>query len=255
MALVLQVKRGTLANRPTLAAGELYFATDTGVLYIGTASTPVSAVPATRLVNGHALSADVVVSASDLTTGAIAAARIPNGITNANSSQQSQVTVAGTFYYVAGSLIALPASPVNGIVVGTVMKWRVVLNKTAAGTGTFLVSIHMGTAGTVSDTKVVSQSIGTQTAAVDSVVIDIMVVFTAVGAGSASFYWTICPFQKAATATGFGVVTGVSGLFSGTVGSLNSTTANLKFGISFSSTTGTPTITVPYAEAEALNLV
>lgn len=39
MAIQIQVKRGVLANRPTLAAGELYYATDTQQVSVG--STPV----------------------------------------------------------------------------------------------------------------------------------------------------------------------------------------------------------------------
>lgn len=222
MALQIQIKRGVAANRPALLSGELYYATDTNALYVG--PTPTLIGPKTQL-------------------------------TNRNTVQQSQVTVAGTFYYIAGANINLPAVPLTGIVVGSTIRWRIVLNKTAAGTGTFVIAVHMGTLGTISDTKVVSQSIGTQTAAVDTVAIDVMLTFTAVGNGTATFYWTICPAQKAATATGFGVVTGASGVFSGTVSALNSTTASLKFGLSFSSTTGTPTITVPLAEAEADNLL
>lgn len=221
MAIQIQVKRGVLANRPVLVAGEFYYATDTGQLFIG--ATPVELAP--------------------------------KRLTNFNSAQQSQVTVAGTAVYVTNSNINIPASVLRGLIVGSVLKWRIILNKTAAGTGTFVIALHMGTNGTVADAKVVTQAIGTQTAVVDSMILDIMIVFIAVGAGSASFYWTICPFQKAATATGFGVAVGAAGLFSGTVGSLTSTTAGLKFGVSFASTTGTPTITVPLVEAEGLNIV
>lgn len=221
MAIQIQVKRGVLANRPSLASGELYYATDTGQLFVGPTAIEVG----------------------------------KERIANHNIAQQSQVTVAGTAVYITNSNLNIPAAVVRGLIVGSVLKWRIVLNKTAAGTGTFVIALHMGTNGTVADTKVVTQAIGTQTAVVDSIVLDIMIVFTAVGAGSASFYWTICPFQKAATATGFGVAVGAAGLFSGTVGSLNSTTAGLKFGVSFASTTGTPTITVPLVEAEGLNIV
>lgn len=35
MAIQIQVKRGVVANRPTLQDGEFYFATDTGQLYVG----------------------------------------------------------------------------------------------------------------------------------------------------------------------------------------------------------------------------
>lgn len=45
MAIQIQIKRGVLANRPTLAAGEFYFATDTQQLYLGTSGSPL-------LING-----------------------------------------------------------------------------------------------------------------------------------------------------------------------------------------------------------
>jgi hypothetical protein len=55
------------------------------------------------------------------------------------------------------------------------MRWRVSMTKTAAGTGAFDIIILMGTAGTIGgDTKEVTQSIGTQTAAVDNMTVDVV---------------------------------------------------------------------------------
>jgi hypothetical protein len=190
---------------------------------------------------------------SDLSSS-LASAQDPRGLSNHNSAQQSQVVVSGTAYYITSSNINLPASLIKGIVVGTTIQWRIVLNKTAAGTGAFAIIIYMGTNGTTSDTAEVTQTIGTQTAVVDTVAIDVQITFTAVGSSTGSFFWSIQPFQKAATATGFGVATGATGVFTGTVSSLNTTTASLIFGLGFKATTGTPTITVPLVEAEAFNL-
>jgi len=194
---------------------------------------------------------------SDIATYVLSQA-IPNtslgdGIINSNTALQSQVVSSGTAYYITNSNINVPASPKTGIVVGTTMWWDVIMTKTAAGTGTFQIVIYTGTNGTTSDTASVSQSIGTQTAAVDTMRLLVKIVFTAVGA-SGSFFWSITPITKAATAAGFGVATG-TGVFTGTVSSFNTTTSNLKFGLGFIATTGTPTITIPCVLAQSFNLV
>lgn len=54
-------------------------------------------VPTTRTVNGHALSADVVVSATDLTTGTLPAARLPNPSASTLGGVQSAAAVANQF--------------------------------------------------------------------------------------------------------------------------------------------------------------
>lgn len=187
------------------------------------------------------------------TTDGIAAVNLPNGITNGNTALQSQVVVSGTSYYITGSNLNLPATLKSGMVVGTRFRWRVAMAKTAAGTGAFAIEIRRGTNGTTADTADVSQSVGTQTAVVDSMTVDVEMVVTTTGATGA-YYWTIVPIHSAATATGFGVATGATGQFSGTVSSVALNTASLKFGLSFKATTGTPTITVPLVQASAINI-
>ena len=127
------------------------------------------------------------------------------------------------------------------------------MTKTAAGTGTFQIVIYRGTNGTTADTADVSQSIGTQTAAVDSMTVDIAVQVTATGA-TGSYRWAIIPQNKAITATGFGVATGAGGFFSGQVTGVAMNTTSLKFGLGFIATTGTPTIVVPLVNAWTQNI-
>lgn len=71
-------------------------------------------VPTSRTVNGHALSADVVVSASDLTTGTLPAAQLPLATTGAFGAVKpdgSTVTIsAGIISAVAGSPAQLASS-------------------------------------------------------------------------------------------------------------------------------------------------
>lgn len=180
---------------------------------------------------------------------------LPNGLSNFNSAVQSQATVATTKYYVTSSNINLPATLKTGIVVGTTINWRVCFTKNANGTGTFSPIIFMGTNGTASDTAEVTQSLGTMTAVVDNVYLDIQITFTAVGSSTGSFFWSMCPHHMpSATNTGF--YTAVAPTFTGTVSSLNTTTGSLIFGLGFVCTAGgtLPTITVPFVKAEAFNL-
>jgi hypothetical protein len=53
MAIQVQLKRGALANRPSLASGEAYWATDTNQLFIG---------PTPTLINSGGTSADIALS-------------------------------------------------------------------------------------------------------------------------------------------------------------------------------------------------
>ena len=189
---------------------------------------------------------------ADVTTG-IPKTFILNGITNGNTARQSQVVVSGTAYYVTSSNLNLPATLKDGMIIGTKFVWRVHMDKTAAGTGTFQMIIYRGTNGTTSDTADVTQTIGTQTAVVDNMVVDVTLTVTTTGATGA-YFWSICPIQRALTATGFGIPTGTTGLFTGTVSSVALNTASLIFGLGFKATTGTPTITVAMVQAQALNI-
>lgn len=180
-------------------------------------------------------------------------ANLPNGLSNVNTARQSQLTVSTTAYYITSSNLALPATLKAGMVVGSRYTWRVHMTKDAAGTGTFQIIIYRGTNGSTSDTADVTQTIGTQTAVADNMVVDVSVVVATTGA-TGSYFWSICPLQRAATITGFGIATGTTGLFTGTVSSVALNTASLIFGLGFKSTTGTPTISVPLVLAQAFNL-
>lgn len=172
---------------------------------------------------------------------------------NSNSALQSAVTVAGTPVYMTSSNLNIPPTAIVGIAIGTTFRWRTTLVKTAAGTGAFNLIIFMGVNGTTADTALVTQSIGTQTAAVDTAVVDVQVSFSAVGAGSGSMFWSITSVHAAAASAGFGQAT-TPIVFSGTVSALTTTTSNLKLGLGFTSVTGTPTITVPLMSAQVFNL-
>ena len=183
----------------------------------------------------------------------IPATEISNGISNTNTAEQSQVVVSGTSYYITNSDIILPSTLKAGMAVGTKFIWDVYMTKTAAGTGTFQVKIYRGTNGSTADTADVTQTIGTQTAAVDMMYMRVTLRVGTTGA-SGAYFWTITPTTKAATATGFGVATGTGGFFSGTVSAVAMNTSGLHFGLGFVATTGTPTIRVVSVNSQAFNI-
>jgi hypothetical protein len=172
-----------------------------------------------------------------------------NGIHNFSTSSLILGGAAGTYYYLAPSALPMPATYLTGIRSGTTMRWRIKMSKTAAGTGAFNIRLYYGTAGSIADTTLVTQSIGTATAALDDMLLDVVLTFTSTTAA----YWTISTLHSAATAVGFGCVTGSQDL-SGTLSGLTTTTASLIFGIGYSNTTGTAVITVPMIQSEALGV-
>ena len=122
------------------------------------------------------------------------------------------------------------------------------------GTGALTLNIYMGTNGSTSDTVIGTLTLPASTAALDIMSADVQVTFTAVGAGSASVFWSVTFLHQAASAAGFGVTIGTT--YSGTTGSLNSTTASLIFGLGINVAAGgtMPTVTVPTVFADATNL-
>jgi len=185
-------------------------------------------------------------------TGVPNAAIQQAGINNFNHAAQSQVVVSGTAYYVTNSGLTMPASALTGMAANkTTFVWNVTFLKTAAGTGTFQVVIYRGTNGTTADTADVTQTIGTQTAAIDTVNVQVQLTVTTTGA-SGAYYWGMNAVNRAGTAAGFTIP--VTATWNGTVSSVAMNTASLIFGLGFISTTGTPTITVPQVQAFAYNM-
>ncbi len=75
-------------------AAVLNVGTTAGTVAAGDDSRITGAVQSSRTVNGHALSADVTVSASDITTGTLPAAQLPDsGVTAGTAGNSTQVPV------------------------------------------------------------------------------------------------------------------------------------------------------------------
>ena len=91
MSLPLQVKRGVLANLPTLLSGEFYFATDTAQLFVGPTPTPILVGPSAgggnkiqAIVDFGALALEETlittsVSATWVTVGSVLTAQVVEG--------------------------------------------------------------------------------------------------------------------------------------------------------------------------------
>lgn len=173
------------------------------------------------------------------------------GIFNDNQANQSQIVVSATEYYLTSSNLNMPAVYSTAIAAGTTMRWRFAMNKTAAGTGTFQILLKKGTNGTTADATLVTQTIGTQTAAADNMECDVTLTWTSATAA----YWSIIPRQSATSGTGFGLVyPAVAAQFNGTISGQTTTTASDKYGLSVVFTTGTPTFTVPMMQARAFGV-
>lgn len=224
-----------------------------GSFTLANLNTAVSDADIARVDNTNTFTGIQTFSSAPNLTAGISPSMLPNGLTNINTAEQSVTVVSGTNYYITNSNITLPNPLRGGMSVGSRIVWRVHMSKTAAGTGTFQMSIYRGTTATTSDTRDVLQTLGTQTAVVDHMFIDVTLVVTTVGA-SGAYFWSMCPQQAAATATGFGIATGTTALFSGTVSSVALNTAGLAFGLGFVATTGTPTIRIVQVQAYAHNL-
>lgn len=86
------------------------------------------------------------------------------GLTVRNYSVAQQAVVAATRTYITGSQLAIPA---GGLKVGSKIRFRLNMAKTAAGTAASTFDICFGTAGTTADTARVSFAKPAGTAAAD----------------------------------------------------------------------------------------
>jgi hypothetical protein len=125
------------------------------------------------------------------------------------------------------------------------------MSKTAAGTATPILNVRLGTAGTTSDTSRVTLTHTAQTAAADTGVYDLEVLFRTVGSGTSAVIVAGGVLDHVLAATGLSVsntaiATGVSSGF-------DSTVANLGIGVSVNGGTSAAW-TVQIVNAELFNL-
>lgn len=172
-------------------------------------------------------------------------AEVGNNINNYSVTAQSPAATTRT--YITGSAIAVPAGKLR---IGTILRWRFNITKTAAGTAASTYDIAMGTNGSTSDTAIISFTKPAGTAAVDEAWVEIEAIvrgpLSASGIISAHFQMT-----HNLSTTGHANIPVVNKhTISGTV---DVTTANLILGICVTSG-ASDALTIEQVSAEALNL-
>jgi hypothetical protein len=229
-------------NTPGTAGG--------GVAVEGTAFTGVSATDGWYANStNHCMTA--VNGATD--QGCILSGSHQAGPQSYSGSQQSQVTVAATKYYITGSGIATPTTYV-GYQVGTTWVWRVSgIVKNANGTGLTTFYVFDGTNGTTADTAGITQAWGAAgTAVADVAELDVVCKVTSISSGTATVNCGLSPEHHLAT-TGW-ATTAVGGYNASFT--FNTATSGLIFGLGWSIASGgtMPTVTIASVNAQAYNL-
>ncbi len=89
-----------------------------------------------------------------------------------NQSTADQTINASTTALLTGSTLAIPVGKLR---IGTILKWRITVSKTAAGTAAVIYLIKLGTAGTTSDATVITFTMPVGTGVVDVGQVDITI--------------------------------------------------------------------------------
>lgn len=156
--------------------------------------------------------------------------------------------ISATTAYVTGSALAVPVGKLR---IGTVLRWRLIASKSAAGsTAGCVVIVKLGTLGTTGDTSVLTFTLGTPTAAADVAFFDVEVMVRGPLTASCILQGSLRMDHNLA-ATGFSTLpdecqTKASSAF-------DVTTANLIAGLVIT-TTSLSVWTVTSVSAEAKNL-
>lgn len=164
-----------------------------------------------------------------------------------NFSTVAQTPAAATRTYIVGSALAVPVGKLR---IGTILRWRFNLTKTAAGAAASTFDVSVGVNGTTADVARVSFTKPAGTGAVDEGWVDIEVICRGPLSAVGVFVGTFRLIHNLA-ATGHAVipcvvVTTISGGFDVTV-------ANLIVGVNITSGAA-DAITIQNVTAEAVNL-
>ena len=133
--------------------------------------------------------------------------------------------------YLAGSSLAIPTGLVR---VSSMYYCCFDMVKTAAGIATPIVTIRIGTAGTIADTARITFTFAAGTAAVDTGIFEIWAHFRSVGSGTSAVLQGMCECTHSLAATGL-TSTGASGagiILAGSAG-FDSTVPTSFIGVSF----------------------
>lgn len=138
-----------------------------------------------------------------------------------NASTADQTISAATSALLAGSTLAIPATKLK---IGSVLRWKLSLTKTAAGTAANTFIVRLGTAGTISDAAILTFTLPVGTAVVDRAVIEINVTCRGPLSASCIFQGTLSLIHNLQI-TGFATIPCV--VLGVTSGNVDATVANL----------------------------
>lgn len=163
-----------------------------------------------------------------------------------NASVADQALSASSTTYLTGSSIA-----VGNVRAGSTFNWRITMTKTAAGTLANTFNIRFGTGGSTADTSRCSFAMGTQTAAIDTAVIELTTTVRSVGATATM----ACNYRMTHTAT---ATTGFDNALSTrsinvTSATFDDTVAGSIIGVSYT-TAAAYVITIQQVQATTTNL-
>lgn len=162
-----------------------------------------------------------VFSAGGIQLGPLASGSLTN---------QSVTSVSAGFAtdtYLAGSQILIPTQRPR---IGTRLRVRFDMTKTAAGTATPIVTLRYGTLGTTGDAALCTFTFGAGTAAADTGIFEVNAVYRSVGTGTTAVLQGICDLTSNLATTGMSsTIKAVANTSAGH----DSTTANTYLGLSF----------------------
>lgn len=172
---------------------------------------------------------------------------LQNKVTDQNNASTANQTGFATDTYLAGSDIAIPQGKIK---VGT--KYRVKFNavKTAAGTGSPVISVRVGTAGSVADTARAALTFAAQTSAIDEGQFDIECVFRQ--SGASALIQALGRLAHRLTITGLNSTAGNTFVIN-TGAAFDITGPNLKIGLSVNAG-ASAAWTISVVSAELINL-
>lgn len=162
-------------------------------------------------------------------------------------SAPAQTPAANTDTYITGSTIDIAGR----LQVGSILKWKIVVTKTAAGAAAPVWNVRFGTAATTSDTSRLALTGATQTAAIDHGVFEVALVVTTASATGVCSGFVMLMHNLGATGLGGA---GTNAAFRATSAAFDMTVASLKAGLSVN-TGASAAWTINQVFTEAYNLV
>jgi hypothetical protein len=165
----------------------------------------------------------------------------------AAASVADQVVNAASTALITGSVISMPATKLK---IGSIIRWRLALSKTAAGSAARSIIVQCGTNGTTADADVITFTMPVGTAAVDKGWLEVTVICRGPLSSSGILCGNLTMIHNL-SATGLAAIPSV--VMQANSGNVDVTVANLK--LSLVLTTGaSEVITIQQVIADTMNL-